>query len=241
MSLVTPIAKQREFWNRWNTETREKGIEEISRRQAQTVRRWLEASGRTDLDILEVGCGAGWFCDELSAFGSVTGTDLSDEVLERARQRTPAARFLAGDFMTLDLEAGGYDVVVTLEVLSHMANQRRFIKKIADLLRPGGTLMMATQNRTVLERYNRIDPPQPGQLRRWVDRDELAELLGDAFDIVEIGSVTPRANKGIMRYVNSRKLNAPVRAVFGDRVERLKERLGLGWTLMALARKRDHA
>lgn len=97
MSLVTPIAQQREFWNRWNTETREKGIEEVSRRQAQTVRRWLEASGRTDLDILEVGCGAGWFCSELSAYGSVTGTDLSDEVIERARQRTPAARFLAGD------------------------------------------------------------------------------------------------------------------------------------------------
>lgn len=140
--------------------------------------------------------------------------------------------------MTLDLEADGYDVVVTLEVLSHIANQRRFIKKIANLLRPGGTLMMATQNRTVLERYNRIDPPQPGQLRCWVDRDELAELLSDAFDIVEIGSVTPRANKGLMRYVNSRKLNAPVRAVFGNQVERLKERLGLGWTLMALARKR---
>ncbi len=40
-----------------------------------------------------------------------------------------------------------------------------------------------------------------------------------------------------MRWVNSRKVNWPVRALFGDRVERFKERLGLGWTLMALARK----
>jgi len=43
---------------------------------------------------------------------------------------------------------------------------------------------------------------------------------------------------GVMRWVNSHKLNAPLRFLFGNRVERLKERMGLGWTLMVLARKR---
>jgi len=40
-----------------------------------------------------------------------------------------------------------------------------------------------------------------------------------------------------MGILNSRTLNGPVRFLVGDRVEHLKERLGLGWTLMALARK----
>jgi hypothetical protein len=46
-------------------------------------------------------------------------------------------------------------------------------------------------------------------------------------------------NRGIMRIVNSRTLNRPIRTVFGDRVDRLKEAAGLGWTLMALADKKS--
>lgn len=126
---------------------------------------------------------------------------------------------------------------MTLEILSHVADQRAFVTKLARLLRPGGHLMLATQNRYVLERFNRVPPPAPGQLRKWVDRHELAQLLGREFEILELFSVTPLANRGIMRLVNSRKLNRPIRAVLGDRIERLKEAAGLGWTLMALARK----
>jgi hypothetical protein len=99
--------------------------------------------------------------------------------------------------------------------------------------------MMATQNRPVLEKFNRIPPPEPGQLRRWVDKDELRRLLEPGFEIIELFSVTPKANRGLMRLVNSNRLNRPLRAVFGNRVERFKEAMGLGWTLMALARKRS--
>ena len=68
-------------------------------------------------------------------------------------------------------------------------------------------------------------------------RHELRQLLRPHFDVQKIFSVSPKANRGFMRAINSRKLNYPVRAIFGDRVERLKEALGLGWTLMVLARK----
>jgi SAM-dependent methyltransferase len=237
MNASSPIPLQQQFWNDWNASTREQSIDVVSTDQARVVTGWLNRLGRKDLDIIEVGCGAGWLCGDLRPFGRVTGTDLSDEVLTRAHARLPDVNFVAGDFLALDFPAAAFDVVVTLEVLAHVHDQRAFVSKLAQLLRPGGYLMLATQNRTVLQRYNRIPPPGPGQLRQWTNKEELGLLLARDFKVAEIFSITPRANKGLMRILHSRTFNRPIRALVGDRVDRFKESIGLGWTLMTLARK----
>lgn len=198
---------------------------------------WLMALGRTGLDVINVGCGAGWLEPTLMQFGNVTGTDLSESVLVRAQERTPEARFVAGDFMALDFGAAKYDVVVTLEMLSHIADQKAFVAKLAHLLKPGGTLIMATQNRPVLQNHNNIPPPEPGQLRKWVDRQELEALLSEQFEVREIRTMTPSASKGLMRLVAGRRVKQLLRAVIGRVVERQLAAAGFGWTLMALARK----
>jgi 2-polyprenyl-3-methyl-5-hydroxy-6-metoxy-1,4-benzoquinol methylase len=228
---------QQRFWNQWNADAREHQLQTVSTDQADVVTGWLRRLGKRDLDILDAGCGTGWLCQKLLPFGRVTATDLSDDVLDRARQRIPEAAFVAGDFMALDFGSAAFDVVSTLEVLSHVADQPAFIAKLARHLRPGGHLMLATQNRPVLERYNRIPPPGPGQLRRWVDKHELRRLLAREFEVLELFSITPKANRGMMRIINSRTFNRPIRALVGARFDRLKEAAGLGWTLMALARK----
>jgi 2-polyprenyl-3-methyl-5-hydroxy-6-metoxy-1,4-benzoquinol methylase len=238
MQEAIPMEAQQRFWNEWNTAARERQLESVCTDQADVITGWLREFERHDLDILDAGCGTGWVCERLRPFGAVTGTDLSHQVLDRARMRLPDVRFVAGDFMTLDFGRGAFDVVTTLEVLSHVIDQPAFIAKLARHLRPGGHLMLATQNRPVLERYNRISPPKPGQLRRWVDKNELRSLQAKEFETVEIFSITPKANKGLMRIINSRTFNRPVRALVGRRLDRLKEAAGLGWTLMALARKR---
>jgi 2-polyprenyl-3-methyl-5-hydroxy-6-metoxy-1,4-benzoquinol methylase len=130
---ASPTSLQQGFWNQWN-ESREKSLEEVSRRQARVICEWLDALGRKDLNIIDVGCGAGWLCLQLTEFGCVTGTDLADEVLARAQSLTPDVRFVPGDFMKLDFGLRCFDVVVTLEVLSHVADQRAFVNKLASLL-----------------------------------------------------------------------------------------------------------
>jgi hypothetical protein len=162
--------------------------------------------------------------------------------------------------MNLDFRTDAFDAVVTLEVLSHIADQKAFKGKIASHLRPGGQLIMATQNRFVLQYLNRRPPPEPGQLRRWVDRRELRYLLEPEFDVLELFSVTPRIALATMvrlRRFKERIRRAPAgvadsveiatgRAAdqvgFATSARRLVferlERMGLGWTLMALARKR---
>lgn len=232
-----PIDLQASFWNKWNADHREHHQSHISSRQAEVVTSWLERVGKSDMRILEVGCGSGWFTPTLASLGKVTATDLADEVLGRSAQRWKGIDFVAGDFMKLDFGAATFDVIVTLEVLSHVFDQQAFVRKLAHHLRPGGHLMLATQNRHVLEKYNSVPLPAPGQLRRWVYRHELEELLKPALESLELFTVSPVARRGVMRLVNSWKLNAPIRAVFGDGVERLKERMGFGWTLMSLSRK----
>src|SRR5262245_2014932 len=123
----TPIAVQQAFWNEWNTTAREATISEVALEQADVIVSWFERIGRSDLEIIEVGCGTGWLCPRLTRFGHVTGTDLSDQVLVRAAQRVPEAQFVAGDFMALDFGLARYDVAVSLEVLSHVADQRAFL------------------------------------------------------------------------------------------------------------------
>lgn len=219
----TGVSKQ--FWNTWNAEQREHYQGDVSRRQAEVVRGWL--SGRSGLTILDAGCGTGWLSEQLTEFGQVVGTDLADEVVARAQQRVPQARFVAGDVMTVDVGTG-FDVVVSLEVLSHVEDQLGFLRRLHDWLRPGGELMIATQNKPVLARFNNIPPPKPGQLRRWVDRTELGELLAAAgFHVERMFVVSPKSDHGLMRVV--------AKAARMTRTSRVLERIGFGWTIMALA------
>ena len=238
MTNLDSIVSQRSFWNQWNASTREHTFQDVSQRQTEVVCGWLEGLCRNDLDIIDAGCGTGWLCPKLLRYGHVTGTDLSDEVLSRAQQREPRVKYIAGDFFGIDFKEASFDVVVTLELLSHVADQAALLRKFVRILRPGGHLMLATQNRTVVERYNTVSPPADGQLRRWVNEAELRNLLQVDFDVLKLFSVTPRANRGLMRIVNSYKLNMLIRAIVGERLEHVKERMGLGWTLMALARRR---
>lgn len=172
-SVVPTVEHQTRFWNDWNAETRERARGEVSERQAEVILGWVSSLGRSDLRILDVGCGSGWFSAELARFGTVVAVDLSDEVLLRAQKRYPMVTFVAGDFAGTDLGGRGFDIVVSLEVLAHVSDQAAFVERISGLLVRGGELMLATQNSEVLQHHCRIPAPGPGQLRRWVSLAEL--------------------------------------------------------------------
>lgn len=232
-----PIEVQQTYWNKWNAAKAERPLSDISQDQRDLVVQWLSRMGRTDLNILEVGCGAGWLCPSLKPFGRVTGTDLSDEVLGKLSERVPEVRFVAGDFLSVDFEEEKFDVIVTLETLSHISDHPAFMAKLASLLKPGGFLMLATQNRPVLEKHNIIQA-QAEQVRRWVDRDELVALLNPHFEIVSLKTISATANKGAYRLLLGQKPKQVIRAVFGRSIEDAMASAGLGWTLITLAQKR---
>lgn len=239
--LDIPLEAQRDSWNRWNADTaRESKLGEPSRRQAELIESWLEQHGRPDMRLLDAGCGTGWMSERMKRFGEVTAIDLADAVIEQARRRVPGVTFLVGDLSSEELGTESFDVVVSLEVLSHIVDKSAFLGRIASALRPSGLLMLATQNRPVLERCSDIGGPIEGQVRRWVGADELRALVRPFFEVEELTSVLPVGDQGLHRWLNSRKLNRMLATFVGsENLLRFKERTLLaGHTLMVRARKR---
>lgn len=233
-----PIEEQRRSWGAWNAAAREGRISVTSARQAEVVEQEVARLNRRDLAIIDVGCGTGWMAERLSAYGRVTATDLVVDVLERARRRAPQVEFISGDIFELDLPPGHFDLAVTLEVLSHVRDHRAFIARLAELIKPGGRLILATQNRPVLERWSAVGGPNEGQLRRWVNASELRLLLEPHFGDIDIISLSPLGDQGFLRVINSPKLNALLGSVVApERIERVKEQAMLGHTLLVQAKR----
>jgi SAM-dependent methyltransferase len=88
---------------------------------------WLEqllALLPADARVVELGCGNGTReTRELAARTRLTGVDLSDEQLRRARQRVPAAEFVCGDLATIQFDAGSLDAVASFYVFNHVPRE----------------------------------------------------------------------------------------------------------------------
>ena len=106
------------------------------------------------LSVLDVGCGGGLISEPLARMGArVTGLDPAVENIEAAR-RHAAGQGLAIDYRAgrvEELAAAGrtFDAVVCLEVLEHVPDPGAFLAALANLVRPGGLMLMSTLNRTL--------------------------------------------------------------------------------------------
>jgi len=204
---------QRRFWNAWDTKYLETVSEETLRRGTEVL--GILSSLKLERPrILEIGCGNGWLAERLLSFGPVTGIDIADAAIEEARRRVPSGEFQSGDILEMELPHKSFDVVVTLETLSHVRSQPQFIEVIADLLSERGHLILTTQNRSIYVRNSRVAPPTEGQLRRWVTMRELRTLLGVQFECQRSYTVEPGGNRGLLRVVNSRKVTSFLSRVF---------------------------
>ncbi len=234
-------ATQEQYWNDWNTRLRSEVRDDAQRRAEKA----LELFGSLALEgrprMLEIGCSTGFLCSELARHGEVTGTDLSGEAVEMARQRVPDARFLAGDFLKLDFGPEPYDVIFSLETIAHVSDKQEFCRRVASLLADGGHLVITTQNARIWEWSGSLKRP-PEILQALLTMDELKQRLDEQFRVLSSGTIIPYGHGGLLRLVNSPRLNRPIEKVLGEtRVRRAKEALGLGNTIWALARKRGPA
>jgi SAM-dependent methyltransferase len=115
--------------------------------------RWQETEPALDLimphlprgaRVLDVGCGAGVpVTRELAARFSVTGLDLSDAMISRARANVPDAVFIQADIMTVDFASESFDAVVAFYAIFHLPREEHveLFRRIHGWLKPGGYLL----------------------------------------------------------------------------------------------------
>jgi SAM-dependent methyltransferase len=115
---------------------------------------WLaELLGRLPetADILDLGCGCGVPVARglANAGHRVTGVDISDVQIARARRLVPAGTFVRADALQIELPRAGFDAVVCLYALIHMplARQPGLIGRMSGWLRPGGWLLATAGQR----------------------------------------------------------------------------------------------
>ena len=225
-------------WDKWNLTYRLGRLDEPSKRRLLEVGAAMADLKIRDARILEVGCGTGWLSAKLSEFGKVTGIDLGKETIEIAQKTYPEIDFRWGDVNTLDLPANSFDVIVTSEVLSHVADQPIFVHRLSQLLKPGGFLLLTTQNKSVFERCANVAPAD-GWIRQWVTMKTLKRMLRPEFSIRRATTLEPEGHLGFLRVVNSARINYYCGAALGaPRVKRLKESAGFGQSIFVIAVKR---
>jgi len=232
------LADQERFWETWQ-ET--KSITEWSLRRAEVILTLLHSLRLESPEMLDLGCGNGWFTERLAQLGRATGTDLSRKAMEEASRRFPSARFIGGDLFDVALPERHYDVVVSQQVIAHVTQQPRYVERAASVLKPRGHLILTTPNKFVMERLGDAgwDATPPEHIEQWLDRRSLLRLLEPQFEILRFTSILPMGQRGILRVVNSARLNRALSYVIPEaRLTALKERAGLGYTLIVLARKR---
>src|SRR5207245_5390290 len=105
-----------------------------------------------DARIVEIGCGTGQMCLYLArADRVVIGADLARASLvvgAAAAQRFGLDRvqFVETDLQRPGLKPGAFDVVYSSGVVHHTPNPRASFARIAQLARPGGTIVLGVYN-----------------------------------------------------------------------------------------------
>jgi len=97
----------------------------------------------TQASVLDVGCGTGLTCRLLAerGFSQLDGIDLSQEMIEVARERGIYRNLLQGDVnQPLQLETASYDGVVSSGTFTHGHVGPGPLDEIFRVLKPGGVL-----------------------------------------------------------------------------------------------------
>jgi ubiquinone/menaquinone biosynthesis C-methylase UbiE len=129
--------------------------DDVSAEQVERIaRRYYWAAGYCGgKDVLEAACGTGQGLGLLSRIArSVTAGDYSPEVLAIAR-RHYGSRFDLKQFdaQQMPFTAVSFDVVILFEALYYVPNVERFFRECQRVLRPGGTLLIATANKDLFD------------------------------------------------------------------------------------------
>jgi 2-polyprenyl-6-hydroxyphenyl methylase/3-demethylubiquinone-9 3-methyltransferase len=152
-----------ETW--WDADGPFKPLHKFNPARLNVIRDWIcnhfdrnpnSAQPFAGLSLVDIGCGGGLVAEPMARLGAdVLGLDAGEKNIGAAKaHRAAMAQSLSLDYRVMTAEALAetgrqFDVVLTLEVVEHVADIDLFLKSAAQMVKPGGMLIAATLNRTV--------------------------------------------------------------------------------------------
>ena len=235
--------EQHAFWDwHWDHWRERRTLNTWKDRRNAEIVRLLRGCGLSNADLLDLGCGPGYYTRPLTEFGRAVGIDLSDQAIATARAKYPEIEFHAGNLYEYPLPLSCFDAVVAQEVFDHVPDQDAFLDRVHALLKPGGWFALSCTNTFAVDRLApEAFPAQPAaHIARPLTMRKLREMLATRFSVLSLYSIIPDvAQRGIYRVINAPRFNRIARLVLPVRwITAAKERMGLGFQLVALARKR---
>jgi ubiquinone/menaquinone biosynthesis C-methylase UbiE len=96
-------------------------------------------------DVLELGIGTGATLKHYAGISSLTGLDLSEAMISKAREKSGDVPFKTDfrvqDFQTLEFENASFDTVTSSLGLCGIPDPERLFLEIRRVLKPGGKLL----------------------------------------------------------------------------------------------------
>jgi SAM-dependent methyltransferase len=186
---------------------------------------------RGKVRTFDAGCGNGGFSIYAARSGNdVVAASFSPREQEDARRRADALGVEGIDFRTLDLREidehreslGSFDQIICFETIEHLTDDAGLVRTLADMLEPGGQLLLTTPYDRHHPLYTEEAEPSPvedgSHVRFGYSQARLREIAESAGLTVE--------DEGFISGIVSQKLT--------DLMRRLSERIGrpAAWLLL---------
>ncbi|MEK7164778.1 MAG: class I SAM-dependent methyltransferase [Patescibacteria group bacterium] len=104
---------------------------------------------KSDVSVLDIGCGTGRVRQALPADLDYTGLDNSPELLEVARRKYANNKFVQADARDLPLPDNSFDVVLLIATVHHFfaqADRLKVLQEARRVLKPGGQIYLTVWN-----------------------------------------------------------------------------------------------
>lgn len=148
-------------------------------------------------DLLEIGCGEGRGVSLLEdRVDSYSGLDKIKEVVDNLSEEYPKAEFKQSVIPPLPYPDNSFDSVISFQVIEHIKDDKRYLKEIYRVLKPGGIALITTPNLKLSLSRN------PWHIREYTE-NQLNELCKVIFTKVKLKGIT--GNEKVLQYYQENK------------------------------------
>jgi len=165
----------------YNKRFSEFGAYETSKKYNKLMLKWLGVKNKSRKNLLDVGCGGGFFLKEAKNFLDCFGIDFSSVALAQARKNSDANLILASA-SALPFKSNFFDYAVCLGSLEHFIDLRKSLSEMKRVLKKNGKINIYVPNSDfILFKFNKATAFQPNE--RLASFKEWKKLLSEYFFI----------------------------------------------------------